>query len=37
VFSLIWIPENIIRKLGTDAALTFARDTLLRGAAVPQP
>jgi AcrR family transcriptional regulator len=37
VFSLIWTPENIIRELGTDAALAFARDTLLRGAVVPQP
>ena len=33
-FSLIWTPENIIRELGTQAALQFARETLLRGAAV---
>ena len=32
--SLIWTPENIIRDLGTPAALQFARETLLRGAAV---
>ena len=33
-FSLIWTPENIIRDLGATAALQFARETLLRGAAV---
>jgi AcrR family transcriptional regulator len=34
VFSLIWTPGHIIDALGTKAALRFARETLLRGAAV---
>ena len=34
VYSLIWTPENIIRHLGTRAALEFSRQTLLWGAAV---
>jgi AcrR family transcriptional regulator len=29
-----WIPENILRDLGTRQALTHARDTVLRGVAV---
>jgi AcrR family transcriptional regulator len=33
-FSLIWTPENIIGDLGTERALTFARETFVRGAAV---
>jgi AcrR family transcriptional regulator len=34
VFSLIWTPREIISELGAQAALEFARDTLLRGAAI---
>ena len=33
-FSLVWTPENIIKELGSRAALRFDRETLLRGAAV---
>lgn len=33
VMDLLWIPENIVRSEGTRAALTLARDTLIRGAA----
>jgi AcrR family transcriptional regulator len=31
---LQWIPENILRAIGTRASLVHARDTVLRGAAV---
>jgi AcrR family transcriptional regulator len=34
VIELSWIPENIVRSLGTRGALTHARETLIRGAAV---
>jgi hypothetical protein len=34
LFSLIWTPREIVGELGTRAALGFARDTLVRGAAV---
>ena len=33
LFELIWMPENIVRKLGPRGALVLARDTTLRGAA----
>jgi AcrR family transcriptional regulator len=33
VIELSWIPENIVRSLGTRGALAHARDTLIRGAA----
>lgn len=34
VVGLQWIPENILRNIGTRAALLHARDTVLRGVAV---
>ena len=34
LIGLQWIPENILRVIGTRAALTHARDTVLRGVAV---
>ena len=34
VIGIQWIPENILRAIGTRAALLHARDTVLRGAAV---
>jgi hypothetical protein len=34
-FSLIWMPDNIIRDLTPVAASAFAREVLLRGAAAP--
>jgi AcrR family transcriptional regulator len=33
-FELLWMPENIVRKLGPRGALTLARETTLRGAAL---
>ena len=33
LFELLWMPENIVRKLGPRGALTLARETTLRGAA----
>jgi AcrR family transcriptional regulator len=33
VMDVLWMPENIVRTLGTRAALTHARDTVLRGVA----
>jgi AcrR family transcriptional regulator len=33
LLELTWMSENIVRNAGTSAALTLARDTLLRGAA----
>ena len=33
LFELLWMPENIVGKLGADGALTLARETTLRGAA----
>jgi hypothetical protein len=35
LFEMLWMPENIVRKLGPRGALTLARETTLRGAAVP--
>ncbi|OBF81876.1 TetR family transcriptional regulator [Mycobacterium sp. 852002-51163_SCH5372311] len=35
VIGMQWIPENILRAVGTRAALLHARDTVLRGVAVP--
>jgi len=32
-FELLWMPENIVRKLGPRGALILARETTLRGAA----
>ena len=32
-FELLWMPENIVRKLGPRGALALARETTLRGAA----
>ena len=34
VVGLQWIPENILRDIGTRASLVHARDTVLRGVAV---
>jgi AcrR family transcriptional regulator len=34
VIGLQWIPENILREVGTRASLVHARDTVLRGVAV---
>ena len=34
LFEMLWMPENIVRKLGARGALLLARDTTLRGAAV---
>jgi AcrR family transcriptional regulator len=34
LFELLWMPENIVRKLGPRGALTLARETTLRGAAL---
>ncbi|OBA57421.1 TetR family transcriptional regulator [Mycobacterium sp. 1100029.7] len=34
IIGLQWIPENILRAIGTRASLLHARDTVLRGAAV---
>ncbi len=33
LFEMLWLPENIVRKLGPRDALLLARDTTLRGAA----
>ena len=33
VMDVLWVPENIVRAQGKDAALLNARDTLVRGAA----
>jgi AcrR family transcriptional regulator len=33
VMDALWVPENIVRAQGKDAALANARDTLVRGAA----
>jgi AcrR family transcriptional regulator len=33
VMDALWVPENIVRAQGKDAALVNARDTLVRGAA----
>jgi AcrR family transcriptional regulator len=33
VISLQWLPENILRDIGTSASLVHVRDTLLRGVA----
>ncbi|WP_007508827.1 TetR/AcrR family transcriptional regulator [Pseudofrankia saprophytica] len=35
VFSLLWTPENIVHELGTKGARELARDTVLRGIALP--
>jgi AcrR family transcriptional regulator len=37
VIGLKWVPENILRELGTGAALFHIRDTMLRGVAVSRP
>jgi AcrR family transcriptional regulator len=37
VIGLHWIPENILRKLGTDDSLMHLRDTVLRGVANREP
>lgn len=34
VIGVQWIPENILRELGTDRALIHSRDTVIRGIAV---
>jgi AcrR family transcriptional regulator len=36
VIGLQWIPENILRSVGKRAALVHARDTFLRGVAIPE-
>ena len=33
VLDVTWMPENIVRTAGRRAALTHARDTVLRGVA----
>jgi AcrR family transcriptional regulator len=33
VLDVLWMPENIVRTQGTSAALTIARDTVVRGMA----
>ena len=33
LFELLWMPEDIVRKLGPQGALSLARETTLRGAA----
>ena len=33
VIGLQWVPENILRDIGTSASLVHVRDTLLRGVA----
>ena len=33
VMDVLWVPGNIIADIGTAAALTLARDTVLRGIA----
>jgi hypothetical protein len=33
VIGLQWLPENILRDIGTSASLVHIRDTLLRGVA----
>lgn len=33
LFELLWVPESIVRDPGPRAALSFSRDTVLRGAA----
>ena len=37
VMDVLWMPENIVRDLGTRAALINARDTVARGVAVRDP
>ncbi|ADP82453.1 TetR/AcrR family transcriptional regulator [Pseudofrankia inefficax] len=32
LFSVIWMPQNIVHSAGTQAALALSRDTVLRGA-----
>lgn len=34
VIGVQWIPENILRELGTDRALAHSRDTVIRGVAL---
>jgi hypothetical protein len=34
VIGMQWIPENILREVGTRTSLILARDTTLRGVAV---
>jgi hypothetical protein len=33
LFELLWMPENIVQRLGARGALRLARETTLRGAA----
>ncbi|EUA33619.1 tetR family transcriptional regulator domain protein [Mycobacterium xenopi 3993] len=33
VMDVLWMPENIVRTRGKQAALTLARDTVVRGVA----
>jgi hypothetical protein len=33
LFDPMWMHENIVRKVGAPAALTFGRESILRGAA----
>jgi hypothetical protein len=37
VIGLHWVPENILRELGTDESLMHLRDTVLRGVANREP
>ena len=37
VIGLQWLPENILRDIGTSASLVHIRDTLLRGVAETRP
>ena len=33
VMGVLWIPENLVHRLGRRAALRLARDTVIRGIA----
>jgi len=32
VYSLLWVPEKVLRRAGPDGSLRLARETVLRGA-----
>ena len=34
IIGMQWIPENILRAVGTRSSLILARDTVLRGVAI---
>jgi AcrR family transcriptional regulator len=35
LYAVSWTPENVVRDVGTTAALALARDTIVRGATLP--